>query len=363
MIIYMISELMLYLCFSILTGTLIFALIPNHKKPTLVVQKRWLQLAILGIVLFSAMPVVQVVMYFYDGHSLLQIFSNVVNNFEVGRSWSFILLLSIFYYFFISVFPVQHKRIYTIIALAFLFSLILAVGWASHSASLSKWVGFTSHIIHFSAVSVWVGILFVVSWFSKDTKNWVLFLKWYSPTAIGCFTLTLISGLLMMSLVVELTDYANSWLIDYGQALLIKHLFIIPLLIFAFMNGWLIKRLLKNNRHFNPKPWVKGESLLLLFIFSATAFLGQSAPPHDIPSTLQTNGVSNVIQYFYSGDIENISQVQLSLSGLGLIFMLLASVFLVLLIFSFTKKTPAILSFLISFFFVLSVYFSLMTNF
>lgn len=363
MIIYMISELMLYLSFAILAGTFIIAMVPNEKKPTISIHKRWLQLSILGIVLFSAMPVVQIVEYLYQGVGFSLTLTNVINNFEVGRAWTLILILSIFYYLLISVFPVQKKKSYAVVALIFLFSLILAVGWASHAASLTEWSGFVFHTTHFTAVSVWIGVLFIVSWFSTDTKNWHALLKWYSPLAINCFILTLVSGFYMMKLVVDLSDYTNSWLLDYGQALLIKHLFIIPLLVFAFLNGWWMKRKLTHNHQFNPKPWVKTESLLLLFIFSATAFLGQSSPPHEIESTIRTNGISNLFQYFYGGTVEGIGQVQFSLSSYSVIFILLGMFFLALVIFSFAKKTPAIFSFLMSFFAVLSIYLSLMTSF
>ncbi|WP_368502861.1 copper resistance D family protein (plasmid) [Alkalihalophilus sp. As8PL] len=363
MIIYLISELLLYLSFAILAGTFIIAIVPNEKKPTISIHKRWLQLSILGIVLFSAMPVVQIVEYLYQGVGLSLTLTNVINNFEVGRAWTLILILSIFYYLLISVFPVQQKKSYAVLALVFLFILILAVGWASHAASLTEWSGFAFHTTHFTAVSVWIGVLFIVSWFSKDTKNWNALLKWYSPLAIVCFILTMISGFYMMSLVVDLTDYTNSWLLDYGQALLIKHLFIIPLLVFAFFNGMWMKCRLNQNPQFNPKPWVRGESLLLLFIFSATAFLGQSSPPHEIESTIKTNGVSALFQFFYGGTIAGVSQVQFSLTTFSFVFMLLAAIFLALLIYSFRKKAPAIFAFFMSFLSVLSIYLSFMTSF
>ena len=77
---------------------------------------------------------------------------------------------------------------------------------------------FSINTAHFLAVSVWVGILFVVSWFSKNHSNWLNFLKWFTPVAIVCFVITVISGLFFMTVVVEFKDYANSWMLPYGQA-------------------------------------------------------------------------------------------------------------------------------------------------
>ena len=45
-----------------------------------------------------------------------------------------------------------------------------------------------------------------------------------------------------MTIVVDYKDYANSWMLPYGQALLIKHLLIIPLLAYAFINSVLIRK-------------------------------------------------------------------------------------------------------------------------
>ncbi|NCT39950.1 hypothetical protein GTW56_29940 [Bacillus sp. EB93] len=54
-------------------------------------------------------------------------------------------------------------------------------------------------------------------------------LKMVHTTAIICLGLTILSGFLIMSLIVEAKDYANSWVLNYGQALLIKHVIIVPI--------------------------------------------------------------------------------------------------------------------------------------
>ncbi|WP_413380807.1 copper resistance D family protein [Alkalihalobacillus sp. 1P02AB] len=363
MIVYFVSELILYLSFALLTGTLILALVPSEKKPTIFVRKRWLQLALLSIVITSAMPIVQVVVYLYDGIGLSLTIFNVLHNFEVGKAWGLILGLSIFFYLIISILPVQQNRIYSIISLLLLLAMILAVSLASHAASLTEWTGLVYHMIHFLSTSIWVGVLWVISWFSRDIKNWASFLTWFTPVAIICFSMTFFSGLFMMSLVVDLQDYTTSWLLNYGQALVIKHLLIIPLLVFAFFNGYLMKRRLKSNPSFNPKPWAKIESLLLLFIFTATAVLGQNSPPHDIESTIRTSGVSPLFESFYGGGVLSLSDFQMSLNVLSLIFVFLAIVFFIMLIISLQRKVPPIFSLITSLLCIFSAYAGLMVSF
>ena len=123
-----------------------------------------------------------------------------------------------------------------------MFILIQAFGWSSHASSYDQVKGFYNHSAHFTAVSVWAGILFVVSWFSKNHSNWLNFLKWFTPVAIVCFISTIMTGFILMTFAVEFKDYPNSWMLPYGQALLIKHLLIIPLMIYAMINSILIKR-------------------------------------------------------------------------------------------------------------------------
>ncbi|WP_369425900.1 hypothetical protein [Cytobacillus pseudoceanisediminis] len=76
----------------------------------------------------------------------------------------------------------------------------------------------------------------------------------------------LISGFALMFYVVEPKDYVNSWVLPYGQMLLLKHLSIIPLLVFAFLNGVLTRKSLRVSS-FDPRPWIKGRVLLFSLFF------------------------------------------------------------------------------------------------
>src|SRR5690606_1005796 len=114
-------------------------------------------------------------------------------------------------YLFVSLVPVFKSRVLTGTALAFTFILLLAVGWASHAASLTDWSGFVFHTLHFTAVTVWVGILLMVSWFSATPKNWLLFLKWFTPVALSCLAIVIGSGIFIMTLAVDITEYQDAW--------------------------------------------------------------------------------------------------------------------------------------------------------
>ena len=143
----------------------------------------------------------------------------------------------------------------------------------------------------------------MAGWLSTNHNNWEKFLKWFTPIAILCVLTTMGTGLYLMNLMVGFDEYTNGWKLTYGQALLLKHIFIIPLLAFAFINSILIKRRLKNDSTFNPIPWIKAESLVVLFIFTATSVLGQTSPPKDLETTFALVGPSKLFDFLYPGNI------------------------------------------------------------
>ncbi|TXK89880.1 hypothetical protein FVE24_14620 [Parageobacillus sp. SY1] len=81
----------------------------------------------------------------------------------------------------------------------------------------------------------------------------------------------------MMLVGVDLSDYINSWVLPYGQMLLLKHISIIPLLAFALINGILLRRL-SAQPNLNIRAWLKAETIIITVIFFFTSILGTSSP-------------------------------------------------------------------------------------
>ena len=123
-----------------------------------------------------------------------------------------------------------------------------------------------------------------------------------------------------MTLVIDVNEYGDAWMLPYGQALLVKHLTIIPVLFFAFINGFWIKRKLKRQEPINPIPWLKFESVLLFFTFVSTGVLGQQEPPHSIETTLVVVVLRRYFDYFYLGVIDPSMHVQFGFNTLNICF-------------------------------------------
>ncbi|MFE4706873.1 copper resistance D family protein [Peribacillus simplex] len=357
-----ISEPLLYLCFSLLIGSFTLRLVPSAYRPDINVPKGVLMTATAGIAIFSFIPVLQLIFFLQQGIGFGQTFQSVLFTFEVGKAWIFTYILTNLLFIFIVWFDYRKKPFYSYIGILFTFLLILALGWSSHASSIEQWKGFLAHTLHYLAVTLWVGILFIVSWFSKNHANWLNFLKWFTPVAMICFLITALSGLFLMSIVIDFNDYANAWILPYGQALLIKHLLIIPLLAYAFINSILMRKRLRNNERFNPIPWTKFESVIVFLIFAVTAVLGQQSPPHDIETTVASSGVSRLFDLIYQGNITRDLEIVLDVGMGSAMLLILGLSFLGLTILSYIKKAPPLLSFLMSVLCVVTGYLTLMVS-
>ncbi|WP_075619139.1 copper resistance D family protein [Paenisporosarcina indica] len=357
-----ISELLLYLSFSILTGTLIIQLVPKSLKPTILLNKRIVQLSIIGIMVFSAAPVLRLVQIFYKDQGLLEAMLNVIRSFEVGRAWSLTVVIALFFFLLVTFFPVFQNRKLTILSMAYLFALILVFAWASHSTSIANWSGFVFHTLHYAAVITWVGILLVVGWFSIDSRNWLQFLSWFTSVAVICLMFIFGSGIILMQFVLDTKDYGNAWAIPYGQALLIKHLLILPVLIFAFINGIWAKRKLEQKEKVNPLPWVKVESVALLLVFAATAVLGQQEPPLNIDQTLLNNGPSALFDFFYAGTIDTVENIQINFSNISVILFILSAIFALIMLYAFKMRASTVVSFVMGLLCTLCLYLGFMSS-
>lgn len=355
-----ISEALLYVCFALLMGSYILSLFPNDLIPTIVVPRKVKLVAVIGIAIFSFVPLISLLMYLYEDYGLFNSLQSILLTFEVGKSWLFMFIVAVFLGLYILFFDHKHSTYYSIVGVLLVFVLILSVSWSSHANSIQSLKGLITHFTHFASVVIWVGILFVITWFSKNTNNWLSFLKWFHITALYCFGIIVITGFSLMSFSTPLDAYTDTWMVSYGQSLLIKHLLIIPLIAYAFINGILMKKQLMKNENFDPRPWTKAEFCILLLIFAATGALSQQSPPHHLFETINSEGFSSLFLLFHEGIVFSDMAVQLVFTTGGLLLLSISVVFLVMSLFSFVKRMPAIFSFIMSLFVVIAAYLGLL---
>jgi copper resistance protein D len=341
-----------YIVFSILIGHVVLQFVPDSHKPKINISRSILLLSTLGIFVFTLGPVAQTISYFSDSVGLTLAIFSVLTDFQVGQAWIFIGFMSVFLWMTILVNGSKYLQV------LWLLLMVLGVGYASHVASLSFWAGFLAHSAHFLMVTMWTGILIHVAWFSKDQQKWPQFLRWFTPFAVSCIIIIMLSGFTLMIYVVEPKDYVSSWVLPYGQMLLLKHISIIPVLVFAFINGVLTKKA-AIIPSFNARSWIKAESFIILIVFYFTSVLGTLSPPHEVDFTVKSEGASKWVELLLVKDIITTLNIGLSINFLTVFLITIALIFLVLIVVSFKKIKPLVATFF-GMSFIIAMYFGLM---
>lgn len=312
---YWAAEPFLYLCFAIVSGYVLLSLVPESYRPVSQLSHKVVAVAALGIGLFSFFPILRIVSFFAEDIGWGLTFQNVILDFTEGRAFLFTLTLSLILAGVILL-NGRVKGTGGLKAILFILSLLMvAQGWSSHVASWYGTWGILAQTLHLMAVSLWVGPLLMAGWQNRRTEYWNNFLSWFHPTAILCMTVIAASGFVLTIGVAP--EYVNAWKLSYGQALLMKHVLIIPLVVFAILNGFWVKRKLLKDVTFNPQPWAKAESVILVLIFSITGFMNQQPAPHDVSETLNESPASPLYLWFTGGVLDKQKDLTLSFGWLS----------------------------------------------
>ena len=89
------TEILLYISFSILFGSTILLLVPEKYKPDLHIPKQLLYIATGTVFITALFPVIRAAEIFSTDRNMWFIFKNVLFTFDVGQSWVFIAVISV----------------------------------------------------------------------------------------------------------------------------------------------------------------------------------------------------------------------------------------------------------------------------
>ncbi|WP_211748350.1 CopD family protein [Paenibacillus sp. Marseille-Q4541] len=353
------SEGLLYICYAFLMGTLIVQLVPATAKPNLRIPRQAVLWSIVGTMLLAFAPLLQIIMRFGPGIGYGKAISTVLFSFKEGKAYLLVfgLCLLLLLTFLLVKNALQDKKI-LYPSLLIVLCIIGTFGYVSHVGAIGGIGGAVIQFTHMLAMAVWTGILFSVAWFTAEARHWERFLKWFTPVSIACVVLILVSGLLTMTYTVP--EYINSWILPYGQALLMKHLLFVPIIIFGFCNGFLIRSKMELKQGFAVIPWLKAETILILFVFLFTALMSQEAPPHAVAETLQYNDPSAVFMALHP---EASVPLQWQFSFPAAALTVLALIVLAGMVYSFVnRRSRPGMTLLIGFVFVITAYGALMLS-
>ncbi|MDW0117544.1 copper resistance protein CopD [Sporosarcina thermotolerans] len=357
-IVVMISQTLLYVCFAVLAGSFILLLVPSKYRPELKISKRLLLVSAATLPVFAFIPVLDITLFIAPRLGFVEALKIVLTTYTVGTAWDFTLLGSIILVLVIVFARSTETSSLTILGAILTFGLMVTIAWSSHVSTIRPAVGITSHFIHLAAVSIWVGILLIVGWCSANHKNWLAYLSWFSIVAFGCLFATGFSGLLLMDTMVD--GYTDSWMVNYGQGLFIKHLFLLPVVFYALVNGFIVKYKITKDAAFNPIPWIRVEGIILFVIFVITAIFSLQAPPHG--NYLTADAVSPLFRLFHDGVITAKSTIGFVVNVNTVSLFFISILFFGLMLLSFFKRASIIVSFVFSCLFVMSVYLMFMVT-
>lgn len=304
-----VSELLIYIGGALWAGRLLLLFISEEKKPAVGQLDGLACAALVSIVAGAGFPLWRVVSYFQQEMDLSFREALRASLFEVRIGQYFLMVYFSALMGFIIVFIKRIPLIKRWLLLGVTIPLFLGISGTSHAAAKHGLLGLVLQTGHFSLMALWVGVVFVIGSCARDSNHWLSFLRWFSPFAQLTFLGVIVTGFFLMRQSVPLSEYRNAWNVPYGQALLWKHLLLIPLLGYAFINGTLVKRRLQKEPTFDPRRGLRFESLILGCIFFATATLSNLEPPD-----VQTLGAVTPIRW---------SNIVLLLTGGGSIGLLL----------------------------------------
>ncbi|MDX8046839.1 CopD family protein [Gracilibacillus sp. S3-1-1] len=356
-----VSNGLLYICFAVVMGACILGLIPEDKKTSITMPKKIVALAITLIPVLSFLSLLDLAITLnpYREESFLATTGHVILHIANGHAWVALAILAII--FLILFVVLREKKVLPLlygIGLLLAFGMLVTQTVVGHAANMGSYPGALAHLFHYIAVTAWMGVLFITSWFSKNDNNWQAFLGWFTPFAIGCVSILALSGMFMSYFLNE--DLVASWTLPYGQALLVKCLLFIPILFFAFINSVLVRKRVKEDVQYSPRSWWRAESVIILVVLAVTAIMTEQEPPHNIAQTLVQGESSILFQTFAS--VPAGTNVIFAFNGLSVLFLAVGLLFLGCILYSFLQKLSPYISLVMTGLAVVSIYIGLMSG-
>ncbi|WP_099300964.1 copper resistance D family protein [Bacillus sp. Marseille-P3800] len=290
----------MYTCLALLAGLIIIQMVPTERGLDRVIPNRFMLIVTMFI------PLIQLGYLIGLGRTYANFFSislldgivTAMGEHILGTSFFLVLLFAVLILILIIFSQKLNRFIRSGLQFILFLGIIFAVSLSSHSASLTDGYasGAISNAIHLLSMALWTGPLFIVSLYAKHLTNGKKFHQWFSALAVFSLLLVSTSGFVMMGEIAP--EYVNSWMLTYGQLLVIKHILIAPLLIFGFRHLLALSGKGASLSIEEKQRSFRFESIFVLAVFIVTAMLTESEPPHNVLRTLQNEPFSPIMNAF-----------------------------------------------------------------
>lgn len=212
---YLIDDTLLYGCLALLIGFFSVQLIPRSYRPDVSLSIRWVRMLIVLMLLSFSLSVLRIVLYLYEEIGFWITLRSVLLTFEARNAWILMVLWSVLLLIVINRASLSPGRIK--LGVFLVMAMVVTFAWSGHPSSIKGAEGMLVHSIHALAVFIWTGGLLILGFWSPSDRNWGIFLEWFKPLVTLCFLLIVGSGIYLMSVVVQVEEYSDSWILPYGQ--------------------------------------------------------------------------------------------------------------------------------------------------
>ncbi len=210
-------------------------------------------------------------------------------------------------------------------------AMVVTFAWSGHASSIKGAEGMLVHSIHALAVFIWTGGLLILGFWSPSDRNWGIFLEWFKPLVTLCFLLIVGSGIYLMSVVVQVEEYSDSWILPYGQALLWKHVWFYPCWSSVSWTGSGVTRLLNDRLKSDGCgcAWKASWSASL----HSDCVARSTGTPHSIKDTLQSSGAGPLSGFLFPSLRFTYSDIRFEPTMISLFLMAISLLFVGLLVY------------------------------
>ena len=321
------SDFLLYIVMALVAGSVALRFAPGHKGREAALPPAVSSFLCIAVPILAAAPVVQLAFLLSPEGQRMRAFVDIAKGFRAGHSFLFVAAAAI-----LLLMAIRFGASRWIQA-ALMIAAFSAVAYGSHSATIHETAGFIAHAVHLTLLSAWAGIVLLIAWRPGTVPDWRGFLKWFTPLAGSFMAIIIGTGIFLMLLVMNADEYAASWILPYGQMLLLKHLGIVPLLAAAGINAFLA------NKDHPPAGWLRLESLMLLLVLLFTSFMSKMAPPHDLDKTFAAEGQAPLTKWM-TGPVDSPLQAHFTLQADGIAALFMAVLFLILIPLAERRSLP-----------------------
>lgn len=367
-----VSQLLLYLCLSLLMGVMLGNSVFAGHMPKFRVPKWLLISSSAGVIVFGFSSSLAIILNMAGSLSFAGALWQVLFSFNTGRAWLFMYLISIILIAFFA-FDIMEGRAMARAGTVLVVLLAVAQSFGSHAFEQAGFWGITVHAVHLLAVMVWSGLLTILGWFTVEKVKWTDVLSWFTPLALISIIVLAVSGIFTGDVVTAAADpsgeqinifqrFTNAWLTDYGQSLLFKQLLLAAILGFGIINGILYRKRLHDEPDLQIQPWIKAESSLVLIVLAVTAFMSEQAIPNQIDTIIERSGASGLFAAVYGQGLPADLTVALTFDAVGIVLLVLAAVFFGFMLYAAKMRMHAVVSLFMALCFVLSAYTGLMLS-